>query len=565
MCSNANRSLAQRGDRRVCRRGMIRRAAASAVAILVAMVLIGACNFAVQPATPTPSPTFTPAATDTPTPTTTPTIEPSATPTAPPSATPTLTFTPTAILPPSPTFTPTATPYPAAGLANDQYSIIEVPDIIKQGLKGPWFAIASINERTGGTSNPETPQPDLELETLYLIDPVNGQRVEVTDIPSNAQGRVFWAPDGKKFVYFSDSVMMPDGLRAGGLYLVNLELGVSLRLFNLTSLNPRGIPNHKPVWSPDSTRLVVALPTAYDVDLFMVGADGSYFRNLTEHGAFDLWPAWSPDGTRLAFVSDRLNCPSWIPDVPGSCSQLEPTPAESGPADLLAGERVSALTPRGGNLFVMEVASGRVQQVSEISVDNPPVWVSNLQIAFIRGVSDPLATDTQIWIANVQAGTARLVSGEEPALNLGADWAPGGVQVIYQRASDPAGVVLRDGAGNEIAFDDRYLFARYGFTADWSPGGEWVAFGGRNTQCPYGLIVARNTLQISYAGTSPRACDPSYSPDGRWLAFAGIQTRVGAADGRLDLYIAEASGYGARNLTSQLKGEIRLLGWVGPS
>jgi len=92
-----------------------------------------------------------------------------------------------------------------------------------------------------------------------------------------------------------------------------------------------------------------------------------------------------------------------------------------------------------------------------------------------------------------------------------------------------------------------------------------VAFAGTSGQCPYGVVVARNTLEIVNAGTTPRACDPSYSPDGRWLAYSGIQTRADAADGRLDLYIADANGYGARNLTSRLKGEVRLLGWVGPA
>ncbi|MCD4684758.1 MAG: hypothetical protein K8S97_02330 [Anaerolineae bacterium] len=161
--------------------------------------------------------------------------------------------------------------------------------------------------------------------------------------------------------------------------------------------------------------------------------------------------------------------------------------------------------------------------------------------------------------------TARRISGDVPALNLGAAWAPNGVQVLYHRASDPQGVVLSNPNGNVVAATDRFLFARYGFAADWSPGGEWVAFGGSNNQCSHGIVVARNTLDLFWVGTSPSACDPSYSPDGRWLAYAGVQTRTGAADGRLDLYIADANGASARNMTSSLHGDIQLLGWVGPS
>lgn len=524
--------------------------------------LLTACNFAVQDSAPT----------DTPVPSLTPTIAPTATVTPRPTITltPTVTSTPTATLMPTltpvptMTFTPTATPYPVAELANDQYNIIDVPDVIERGLPGNYFAIVSINERTGGATNPDTPQPDQEVSTLYLVDPFNGQQIEVMDLPAGAEDRIFWSPDGKKLVYFVEPQLVGDDMLAGGLYLANLDLGVSLRLFNIRSLSPRGIPNHYPVWSPDSSQFALALPTAYDVDIFLISADGSVIQNLTQHGSYDMWPAWSPDGTRLAFVSDRNTCPTWIPDEPGSCSQLEPPAQDDDLADLLGGQEASPLTPKGGNLFVIDVRMQTVQQITDIWVDGPPEWVSNLQLAFTKGLADPLSAEAEIWITNVQAGTARRVSGDDPALNLGAAWAPNGIQVLYHRATDPQGVVLSNPNGNLVSSTDRFLFARYAFAADWSPGGEWVAFGGHNNQCPHGIVVARNTLELFWVGTSPKACDPSYAPDGRWLAYAGVQTRAGAADGRLDLYIADANGANARNMTANLRGDIQLLGWVGP-
>lgn len=549
----------------MCRISMRLKRFGLALQIIVALWGLGACNFAVQSSPPTPTPTAT--LTATPDPTATATATPLPTETLPPTATvpPTDTPVPSETPPPTPIPTATATPYPAVGLANDQYKTLDIPDTVRSGLATTYFAVASINERTGGTSNPETPQPDEEVSTLYLIDPSNGQSVEVMDIPASADDRIFWSPDGKKLIYFVEPELAEDDVLIGGLYLANLELGISLRVYNMPSLNPRGIPEHHPVWSPDSSQFAIALPTDYDVDIFVVSADGSISRNVTQHGAFDLWPTWSPDGSRLAFVSDRNECPTWIPAEPDSCSQIEPESSENDLDDLLGGESASTVMPSGGNVFVMDMATESVRQVSELWVDSRPRWVSNLQIGFVSGISDPLATASEIWLVNIQAGTARRVSGDETALNLGAAWDSTGQYVVYQRASDPAGVVLRDVNGNQIAYLDQYLFARYSFSAAWSPGGEWVAFGGRNTQCPYGLVVARNTMELFFVGTSPRACDPSFSPDGLWLAYAGIQTRTGAADGRLDLYISQSNGYGARNLTSGFKGDIRLLGWVGPS
>jgi len=187
----------------------------------------------------------------------------------------------------------------------------------------------------------------------------------------------------------------------GGLYLANLELGISLRLYNMPSLNPRGIPEHYPVWSPDSSQFAIALPTDYDVELFVVSADGSVSRNVTQHGAFDFWPTWSPDGSRLAFVSDRNECQTWVPAEPGSCSQIEPETSEEDLDDLLGGESANTVVPTEGNVFVMDIATESVRQVSELVVDSPPIWVSNLQIGFTTGLSDPLATNTEIWLVNI--------------------------------------------------------------------------------------------------------------------------------------------------------------------
>jgi len=133
--------------------------------------------------------------------------------------------------------------------------------------------------------------------------------------------------------------------------------------------------------------------------------------------------------------------------------------------------------------------------------------------------------------------------------------------VAFQQAGETANLVLMDQAGAELGRTDRFNFARYAVHIIWSPDGSRIAVGGRSGQCPYGLVVMTGDFEIvSNANPPPTACDPVFSPDGDWLAYSGINPQI---DGRLDLYIASPTGYGAVNETGSLRGQIRVLGWVG--
>ena len=58
-------------------------------------------------------------------------------------------------------------------------------------------------------------------------------------------------------------------------------------------------PGAVPKWSPDGKRIVFAANRGYYGGIFVVNADGTNLRRLSDAGG---WPVWWPDGTRIALI-----------------------------------------------------------------------------------------------------------------------------------------------------------------------------------------------------------------------------------------------------------------------
>lgn len=503
--------------------------------VMLAALCAAGCTGLGAP-TPTPPPTAEPTATLTPTETPTPTITPTATDTPAPTQTPTI--TPTATLTPL----PTSTPLPETNFIYDNWSFIAAPAGLASQLQSPQIAFLNTNNRDA-IGDPRTPQPGTNQETLFYVSPNGGAPTTVLTMTAQTGDQVWIAPSGNAIAY----IRIENSLGVDGLYLIDLTLDTPIngRVLAQTSLLVRGIVS-EPAWAPDGSRIALALETGYNIDIFTIGRDGSRPTNETNHGSNDFWPAWSPDGSQLAFVSDRALCPTWTPGQPGSCDGSANPP------------------PPGGYVYVLNFLTGETRQISEQWVQEPPVWVNPRQISYASGepaFGDPERT---LWIADVITGETRelRVQGADNPIKLAESWSPNGRQVAYQAAgalNNELVLANIDGTVTGIVAD--LNFTRYGVALAWSPDGANLAVGGVGGQCPYGINVLNNRFEpVARGNPPPSMCEPTYSPNGNLLAFTGVNPRI---DGRVDIYVANANGYGAQNLTANLRGQIKMLGWVG--
>ena len=111
-----------------------------------------------------------------------------------------------------------------------------------------------------------------------------------------------WSPDGSTIAFTHVD-------RASQLWVMGSDGSDPHAL--VTSVQMHEYSQNPAAWSPDGTELAFGGVTGLDLQVYVVGADGSGLRQLTHDPRTALNPSWSPDGSQIAYLSTQESS-GWV-------------------------------------------------------------------------------------------------------------------------------------------------------------------------------------------------------------------------------------------------------------
>jgi TolB protein len=180
-------------------------------------------------------------------------------------------------------------------------------------------------------------------------------------------------------------VWSPDGAKIA--YVHGWDEQAQIWVMNADGSNPRQLtdrkgPNIFPSWSPDGTKIAFVSFDASNADIYVMNSDGSDVRRLTDRPTHEDQPAWSPDGRQIAFTSEGAGDPGiYVMSSDGSgVTQLlhDPDPANLGLAWSPDGTKMAVVSIRGAGydrtLYILDVATGELTAIGELGAFYGPSW-----------------------------------------------------------------------------------------------------------------------------------------------------------------------------------------------
>ena len=197
------------------------------------------------------------------------------------------------------------------------------------------------------------------------------------------------------------------------------------------------------VWSPDGSRLAVAIFGDPGRSLWVMAADGTHAVRIADADNVGR-PSWHPDGEHLTYTaeehgrtqvhvasadgdSDRV---VYSKDAPGTYAVFSSTFSPDGSQIVF-----DAGTESGYDIFVMGADGSNVRQITNTGTDYNPSWSPDgSEIVFTR---QEAASESDVFVMDADgSGVRRLTDGDGSFTNLNPQFSPDGTRITYEAARD---------------------------------------------------------------------------------------------------------------------------------
>jgi Tol biopolymer transport system component len=162
-----------------------------------------------------------------------------------------------------------------------------------------------------------TSERDGDLE-IYTMD-IDGKNIKRLTTEVGYDGGAFFSPDSKQIVYRGSHPKTPaETARYKDLLSRHLVVPTTFEIWimNADGSNKRKITNlasgsFAPFFTPDGKRIIFCTnyfatdPRKRNFDLALINVDGTGLERVTFNESFDGFPMFSPDGKKLVFASNR--------------------------------------------------------------------------------------------------------------------------------------------------------------------------------------------------------------------------------------------------------------------
>lgn len=373
-------------------------------------------------------------------------------------------------------------------------------------------------------------------EDLYRLKTVSDPRV---------------SPDGAWIAY---TVSVPDleqNSFDSDIWLVRVTGGEPLLLTNSADAD------HSPRWSPDGKRIAFISSRTGTADLFIIAIGGGEARRIT-HSETDLHaPVWTHDGTHIVCGSrvlpaGKTEIENWTGDELPHCTART--------IDRLLFRQWSRwLGDERNHLFLVDVETGEMKDLTPADIDVPPVSLSSLhnfdispdgkEICYVKN-TDPIravSTNHDMFVADVETLKESRIT-PNPALDGQPRYSPDGRYIAYC-AMEKIGY---EADRRRLTIYDRHKNERITLTDDldrsvreilWAPNGKSCFFTAREEgRCSiYRVTLKKDIKRLANNGFSTTL---AITPDGKTLVF--VRSYNHQPD---ELYTMPAAGGTARQLT----------------